>query len=107
MTQNNSKTTEDYHSKVNVVFSRKFKLIIKQVSANEYAWKMFVKINEMQISNLNSKLLDKIIVQIDQLFTWDTKNQKVDEIYINFIQQYSGGPSKCFFELGRRMKFII
>ncbi|CAL6108522.1 Hypothetical_protein [Hexamita inflata] len=21
--------------------------------------------------------------------------------------QYSGGPSKCFFELGRRMKFII
>ncbi|CAL6066437.1 Hypothetical_protein [Hexamita inflata] len=25
----------------------------------------------------------------------------------NNQQQYSGGPSKCFFELGRRMKFII
>ncbi|CAL6013774.1 Hypothetical_protein [Hexamita inflata] len=87
MTNNNSKTTEDYHSKVNVVFSRKFKLIMNQVSANEYAWKMFVKINEMQISNLNSELLDKIIDQIGQLFTLDTKNQKVDEIYIYFIQQ--------------------
>ncbi|CAL6101073.1 Conserved_hypothetical protein [Hexamita inflata] len=26
---------------------------------------------------------------------------------INVQQTYSGGPSKCFFELGRRMKFII
>ncbi|CAL6050113.1 Hypothetical_protein [Hexamita inflata] len=24
-----------------------------------------------------------------------------------FFEEYSGGPSKCFFELGRRMKFII
>ncbi|CAL6011265.1 Hypothetical_protein [Hexamita inflata] len=40
---------------------------------------------------------------------------QVDKVYLRVqtsiieirVQRYSGGPSKCFFELGRRMKFII
>ncbi|CAL6086639.1 Hypothetical_protein [Hexamita inflata] len=33
--------------------------------------------------------------------------QSTDELQKSQNEFYSGGPSKCFFELGRRMKFII
>ncbi|CAL6001711.1 Conserved_hypothetical protein [Hexamita inflata] len=51
--------------------------------------------DQLATEYLALNMLDEIVTQIPNLAEFFQNNQ------------YSGGPSKCFFELGRRMKFII
>ncbi|CAL6045061.1 Hypothetical_protein [Hexamita inflata] len=74
-----------------------------QVSAYS---QLICKIQEQNITldALNNKLTSIALAQKNIDMT-------VDTLTTNYHKQlkraYSGGPSKCFFELGRRMKFII
>ncbi|CAL6029681.1 Hypothetical_protein [Hexamita inflata] len=76
------------------------------------------KLAQIQARNENQKMRQaklKEAQEIDQMLEQKKKllqqyeqveKQKI-EAGILLPSQYSGGPSKCFFELGRRMKFII
>ncbi|CAL5996237.1 Hypothetical_protein [Hexamita inflata] len=55
------------------------------------------------ISHLNQTINTNKLALQQQI----QNNEFKFEQQINLSNQYSGGPSKCFFELGRRMKFII
>ncbi|CAL6015671.1 Hypothetical_protein [Hexamita inflata] len=75
--------------------------------SNNIQLDQFFTENTHSLLNLAMPVDDFLSMNIKQ---GDTEMQKYDTIYmphLNGIQTYSGGPSKCFFELGRRMKFII
>ncbi|CAL6103644.1 Hypothetical_protein [Hexamita inflata] len=71
-----------------------------------------IRSEKIQMNTMNKKYYHYVI-KLSQLFKINklifkyVKQQSNRQTYISFIIKYSGGPSKCFFELGRRMKFII
>ncbi|CAL6029500.1 Conserved_hypothetical protein [Hexamita inflata] len=73
---------------------------IKQTANNQCICDMVLSEQE-----LDFKRASKVINYINQLYPFLSSKIVYDEKAK--WMRYSGGPSKCFFELGRRMKFII
>ncbi|CAL6096056.1 Metal-dependent_phosphoesterase [Hexamita inflata] len=69
-------------------------LLFPQLSKGQFKCRQII--NRQKFNNLNLLLQGNLYVR-EQRMRW----------LIEHLKTYSGGPSKCFFELGRRMKFII
>ncbi|CAL6075411.1 leucine_Rich repeat family protein [Hexamita inflata] len=108
---------EDASNRNLLSFSQEFVQETKQFAFDdskiEHIYLISFLTNITELSLYNNKISD--ISSISKL-----KNLKMIRLELNSIEDisalksllnlthlYSGGPSKCFFELGRRMKFII
>ncbi|CAL6050984.1 Hypothetical_protein [Hexamita inflata] len=105
-------------------------LVIKYIQEQDQEHKQTIKNKiQLQYNSFYKQILDKFDINIQQSVQEFSSDQldyseisdiqkyavTIKESLIQFLvynlkishEQYSGGPSKCFFELGRRMKFII
>ncbi|CAL6021991.1 Hypothetical_protein [Hexamita inflata] len=88
-------------------------LAIKMIRIAHIKYKTYMK-NEFYFSMdqilkiaLDNYMCDFEVIQMTLYAIINHADQYYCGDIYYLLGQYSGGPSKCFFELGRRMKFII
>ncbi|CAL6030522.1 Conserved_hypothetical protein [Hexamita inflata] len=92
--------SQQYSQMINSVILRKTYLsnLFLQINCKQVIYKTIIT----KVIPVKSRNASKLISRLNSVA--NSQNQSES----NFISMsYSGGPSKCFFELGRRMKFII
>ncbi|CAL6036296.1 Hypothetical_protein [Hexamita inflata] len=68
-----------------------------------YLFNVFSQLQQIKQREVNTKLRKYYLLLSLSMKLGTANRMKL----LQLIEYYSGGPSKCFFELGRRMKFII